>query len=64
MTISDHAKLKYKIYKNRLTKTIRLSEKVYYSDRFESTKGNIRRTWQTIKHVINGQDYKSNDVIR
>ena len=26
---SDHSKLKYKIYKNRLTKTIRLSEKIY-----------------------------------
>ena len=61
---SDHSKLKYKSYKNRITKTIRLSEKIYYSDRFESAKENIRRTWQTIKDVINGQDYKSNDVIR
>ena len=42
---SDHSKLKYKIYKNWLTKIIRLSEKIYYSNRFESAKGNIRRTW-------------------
>ena len=61
---SDHSKFKYKSYKNRLTKKIRLSEKIYYSDRFESVKGNIRRIWQTNKDVINGQDYKSNDVIR
>ena len=47
---------KYKKYKTKLTTTIRFAEKIYYAEKFEMAKGNIRKTWLTIKTIINGSD--------
>ena len=43
---------KYKKYKNKLGKLIKTAQKLYFAQRFENVKGDIRRTWQLIKNVI------------
>jgi len=47
------AKQKYTKYKNKLTSTIRNSEKSYYAGRFELTKGNMHDTWKLINNILN-----------
>ena len=44
---------KYKTYNNKLTNVIRYAERQYYQDKFELAKGNINKTWQILKTVIN-----------
>ena len=46
------SKQKYINYKYKLTSLIRNGEKKYYTDRFETLKGNIRDTWKLINKVI------------
>ena len=41
-----------KMYKNRLTFVIRNAKRLYYKNAFDSYKKNIKKTWQTIKHLI------------
>lgn len=53
----SRAELEYKSYKNKLTKIIRLAEKMYYSNKFESAMGSIKKTWETIKSITIGPDY-------
>ena len=44
---------KYKTYKNKLTNTICFAERLYYQEKFELAKGNMKKTWQVMKNVIN-----------
>ena len=41
-----------KIYKNRLPVVIRNAKKLYYKNAFDCYKKNIKKTCQTIKHLI------------
>ena len=41
-----------RMYKNRLTVVIRNAKKLYYKKAFDCYKKNIKKTWQTIKHLI------------
>ena len=50
---TDEAVAKYKAYKNKLNHLLRISERKYYYDNFESVKGNLRSTWKLIKQVLN-----------
>jgi len=51
---------KYKKYKNKLTKVIKLSQHQYYLDRFENCKNNIQQTWREIKNIIyDGRNFSS-----
>jgi hypothetical protein len=59
----DESKVKYNSYKNKLTKIIRMAEKQYYTEKFELVKGDIRKTWQTIKNVINGPEWSRKQEI-
>ena len=43
---------KYKKYRNKLTSLIRLSRKMYYSQKIESNKSNTNSLWQIIKDLI------------
>ena len=43
---------KYNKYKNKLTTVIHFAEKNYYAEKFEMAKGNIIKTWLTIKHIV------------
>ena len=49
------SKQKYINYKNKLTSLIRIAEQKYYTDRFDTLKGNIRDTWKLINKVIHGR---------
>ena len=41
-----------KMYKNRLTVVITYEKKLYYRNAFDCYKKNIKKTWQTVKHLI------------
>ena len=41
---TDEAVAKYRVYKNILNHLLRISERKYYYDKFESVKGNLRST--------------------
>ena len=43
----------YRIYKKRLQKLLNLAEKEYYHDLFEANKGNLKKSWDIIKRIIN-----------
>ena len=45
-------KLNYKKYRNKLTTLIRLSRKVYYSNKLEQDNGNSNKVWQTINELV------------
>ena len=47
------SKNKYTAYKNKLTHTLRVAEKLYYTEKFEAIKGDIKRTWLEIKNILN-----------
>ena len=44
---------KYINYKNKLTSLIRNAENFFYTDRFETLKGNVWDTWKLINKVMN-----------
>ena len=46
---SDEITLKYKKYKNKLIKILTVTEKLYFSKRFEYSQENIKDTWKEIK---------------
>ena len=47
-----HNKNKYKTYRNRLTNIIRTSRKMYYSDKLNTVKSNMKATWEVINDLI------------
>ena len=49
---SEINKVKYKKYRNILTTLIRLSRKMFYSQKIESTKSNNNSLWQIIKDLV------------
>ena len=57
---SSYNEIKYKDYKNKLNKLIKLAEKKYYQDKLEINKSNMKKTWGIIKEVI-GKN-KSNQI--
>ena len=50
---TDEAVAKYKAYKITLNHLLRISERKYYYDKFESVTGNLGSTWKLIKKVLN-----------
>ena len=57
---SPELKCKFTKYKNNLTSIIRSVEKYYYSDKFDSSCGNIRRKLENIETIINGSGPNKN----
>ena len=47
-----------------MTTVIRFAEKNYYAEKFEMAKGNIRKTWLTIKHIVNEPDLSDKNPIQ
>ena len=43
----------YKMYRNRLTRLIKIAERKYYADLLESNKSNLKKTWNILKTIIN-----------
>jgi hypothetical protein len=61
---TEESKSKYINYKNKLTTTIRMAEKQYFSHKFEMAKGSINKTWQTINDIIAGPNTRNNKIIK
>ena len=56
---TEKAEKKYKLYKNKLTKIIRLSKEAYYSKLMEQSRNNIKATWKVINSLISKNSGKS-----
>ena len=49
---TDTSLKKYKNFKNKLTRIIRISERSYYKEKFTEAKGNIKNTWTLLNKII------------
>ena len=58
--VCDHTEILYKRFRNRLNHLMRKAEKQHYSDLITANKGNMKKTWQIIKGIINKR--KNNSV--
>ena len=56
-------KEKYKKYRNKLTTLIRLSRKLYYSNKLEGNKSNLNSVWRTINELIKRKKTNYPDTI-
>ena len=57
----EHELLKHdlKIYNSYLNQCIRTTKKDFYYNEFSKYKNGIRKTWDTLKDVINKKTFKS-----
>ena len=46
---------RYKIYRNKLTATIRLAKKIYYADKLDHTKNDLKGIWREINGIFGKQ---------
>ena len=51
--------LKYKVYRNKLNKLIRSTEKKYYQEKFIEAADDIKKTWKLIKNIISKNKHNS-----
>ena len=56
---TEISKIRYKIYKNKLTSTIRKAERMYYRDRMLKYKGKIKETWSVLNEMLGKNIRKS-----
>lgn len=49
---TELTEIRYKNYKNKLTKLLRLEKKKYYRKKLDDCKTNIRATWKTLNSII------------
>lgn len=52
-TRNDETKIKYKVYKNKLTHILRCSKSRYYIDKFTDAKHDMRKTWGIVNKLVN-----------
>ena len=50
--LSESSRLKYIVYKNKLTTIIRNAKKRYFYNLFEKCKGNMKKTWNEINNIL------------
>ena len=43
---------RYKFYRNKISKLIRISKKLYYHEYFTANLNNIKKTWQAINNLL------------
>ena len=56
---TDTSKKSYKVYRNKFNKIKRIAKKVYYSNKLNELKGNLRLTWKLINEIINKNKSRS-----
>lgn len=44
---------RYKIYKNKLTHSIRIAKRIYYDKKLTDNKANMKETWKILNSIIN-----------
>ena len=50
----------YKCYKNKLNHSLRVAKRLYYGNKIEETKSNIKRTWRLHNENLNKKSLKQN----
>ena len=50
----------YKCYKNKLNHSLRVAKRLYYGNKIEETKSNIKRTWRLLNEILNKKSSKQN----
>lgn len=55
-------KLRYKVYKNKISSLTRLSKKSYYHNYFETNLHNMKKTWEGINNLIKYNNRKSKRI--
>ncbi|PFX11479.1 hypothetical protein AWC38_SpisGene24772, partial [Stylophora pistillata] len=50
---STSSETKYKAYKNKLTRLIRIAKKKYYDSKFENGRNDLKTTWKLLNEIIN-----------
>ena len=60
MKRTEQAKMKYTLYKNTLTKVLRIEKRKYYSTQLTLYKNDIKNTWKVLKQAMNISKNKSN----
>lgn len=53
---TENVELKYKVYKNKLTKILRTRKEAYYSSRLEKNRDNMRGTWKVIYSLLKNKN--------
>ena len=53
LTAKENLHSKYKTYRNQIVALSRMSKKNYYAKFFQTNMGNIRKTWEGIKEIVN-----------
>ena len=56
-------KTEYKIYKNKLTKIIRVAEKEYYGRKLLEMKDSVSKTWKLLNQMTGRNTVKNNRCI-
>ena len=56
---TDTSKKNYKVYRNKFNKIKRIAKKMYYSNKLNELKRNLRLTWKLINEIINKNKSRS-----
>jgi hypothetical protein len=59
---SENLRIAINSFKNALTNDSRRTKSLYFRNKFKRFNGDIRKTWTTIKHVLRGNNYKTNSI--
>ena len=54
----------YKDYRNALTKVIKNSKNKYFLEKFENSKGNVKKTWENINKILGKSKSNQNRVFK
>ena len=55
----------YRCYKNRLNGLLKIAEKKYFAEKFESSKSNLKKVWSILKGFINKRkNYKTQEKFK
>ena len=50
----------YKFYKNKLNHSLRVAKRLYYGNKIEEAKSNIKMTWRLLHEILNKKSSKQN----
>ena len=54
-----NAKINFKVYNDILSRNIRLAKQMHYAQEFKKYQNSIRKTWDTLKYILNKTKCKS-----
>ena len=54
------AEFLYKYYKNKLNHSLRVAKRLYYGNKIEEAKSNVKMTWRLLNEILNKKSSKQN----